>query len=306
DGLRLRVSLGTDINGEKKNTYQPATVYQGSLVNGRASIEGNVGLAWLNENTLTYHKNVGDKHAINVLAGFTQQAFQSESFSAGSTQFISDDLRYHSIGGGAVVTTPSSAYQGWALMSYLSRVNYNYDDRYLLTASIRFDGSSRFGRNNKWGAFPSAAFSWRIRNEKFFTIDPLLISDLKIRASYGATGNQEIGLYQSLSTLSADRYLIGNNVVIGYSPNRIANDRLGWEKTNQFDLGVDVSLLGNRIHFTADAYLKRTRDLLLNVEIPWTTGHSSSLQNFGSIENKGLEFAVQTKNLKRNVQWNTE
>ncbi len=305
-GLRLRVSLGTDLSAGKQNSYQPSTVYQGSLVNGRASIDGDYSLSWLNENTLTYYKNLGSKHSINALVGFTQQVSSSESFSQGSTQFISDDLLYHGIGSGAVVTTPSSGYQGWGLMSYLSRVNYNYNDRYLLTGSIRFDGSSRFGRDKKWGAFPSAAFSWKISNEDFFGVDPSLISDLKLRASYGATGNQEIGLYQSLSTLGNDRYLIGDNIVIGYSPNRIANDLLGWEKTNQFDLGFDFSLLSNRIHVTADAYLKRTRDLLLNVEIPWTTGHSSSLQNFGSIENKGLEFGIQSRNLARKLTWNSE
>lgn len=303
--LSFKTSFGVDLNANKLNSYIPSTVFEGSRVGGRASINTGYDISWLNENILTYSKNI-QKHFLNALLGFTRQAFHAENVSAGSSQFISDDLSFNDLAGGAVITTPSSGAQRWGLISYLSRINYQYDDRYFLTGSVRLDGSSRFGKNNKWGAFPSAAVAWRISRENFFRPLASVISDLKIRASYGATGNQEIGLYQSLSTLGNVRYLIGDNVVIGYTPSRIANDLLGWETTNQFDMGIDLGLFSDRLIVTTDFYHKRTNDLLLNVEIPWTTGHASSLQNFGSVENKGIEIGIRTQKTTKGIIWNSD
>jgi len=207
--------------------------------------------------------------------------------------------------GGSVITTPYSYASKNALISYLGRVNYNFDHKYFLTASVRQDGSSRFGKNNKWGTFPSAGASWYTSNEEFFKPLLSIVNDLKVRLSYGKTGNQEIGNYQSFSTLSTTKYLIGNALVTGFTPDRISNDYLGWETTYQFDGGIDVSLLKDRITLTVDAYRKKTVDLLLNVELPWTTGQATSLQNYGSVENKGLEFTLNTQNLIGKFKWNT-
>ncbi|HEY5916795.1 MAG TPA: SusC/RagA family TonB-linked outer membrane protein, partial [Chryseolinea sp.] len=155
------------------------------------------------------------------------------------------------------------------------------------------------------GSFPSAAVSWKVTNEKFFSSLPKVISDLKIRASYGATGNQEIGQYQSLSTLNSVTYLIGGKLVNGFTPNRIGNNDLGWETTNQFDAGLELGLFDNRLLLTFDAYHKKTEDLLLNVEIPWTSGQSTSLQNYGSVINRGLELGIITINVEKDLRWTT-
>jgi len=192
------------------------------------------------------------------------------------------------------------------LHSYLVRVNYNYANKYYASASIRRDGSSRFGADNKWGNFPSLAFSWRVANEPFFKQTFPGVSDFKIRTSFGTTGNQEIGQYQSLSTLYSLNYLFGNNLATGFASQRIPNKNLGWETTFQYDAGFDLAVLNNRLQFTIDYYYKKTKDLLLNVEIPWTSGYATSLQNFGSVSNKGVEFGLKSKNLQGNLSWNTD
>ena len=303
-GLQLKVLLGTDIYDTKETSYIPSSIYEGSVTAGQAAIGVLNSSSWLNENTLTYSKEFG-KHSLNVLGGFTQQEYSRDIVRAGSQNYVSDDLTFNSLQSGATTITPYSNNISWSLLSYLGRVNYNFDGRYFITGSIRADGSSRFGKNNKWGSFPSAAVSWKITNEKFFSSFPKFISDLRIRASYGATGNQEIGQYQSLSTLNSVTYLIGGKLVNGFTPNRIANNDLGWETTNQFDAGLELGLFDNRLHFTFDAYHKKTEDLLLNVEIPWTSGQSTSLQNYGSVINKGLELGINTINIDKELRWTT-
>jgi len=302
--LKLKISLGTDINNLKEESYLPSTLYEGSLVGGEARIAALEAYSWLNENTLTY-KNIFGKHSVEGLLGFTQQQYTNEHFNAGSQNFVTDALTFNNLGSGSVALLPGSNTYSWSLLSYLGRINYNYDQRYFITTSFRADGSSRFGSDNKWGYFPSVALAWRISNEAFFSPLENTISNLKLRVSYGTTGNQEIGVYQSLSTLSAVRTLLGTDFVTGFTPDRIANSELGWETTKQTDIGLDVGFFDNRINLTLDAYYKKTEDLLLNVEIPWTSGFASSLQNYGSVENKGLEVAVNTVNFKGDFNWNS-
>ncbi len=301
-GLNFKVLFGTDITNTKDENYIPSTIYEGSINNGSASIGVLNSSSWLNENTLTYSKQFGN-HSINALVGFTQQEYQRDIVRTGATNFVTDNVTYNSLQDGAVTTRPYSNNTSWALLSYLGRVNYNYASKYFFTASLRTDGSSRFGKNNKWGYFPSAAASWKISEEGFFS--GRTISDLKLRASYGATGNQEIGEYQSLATLRSVTYLLGGNLVTGFVPNGIANSDLGWETTNQFDVGIDLGLLHNRLIVTLDGYYKKTNDLLLNVELPWTSGQATSLQNYGSVENRGLELGINTVNLEGKLTWNT-
>lgn len=304
EGLQLKVLFGTDISHVKEDSYIPRTLFEGINLNGKAEIGTLSSYSWLNENTLLYTREIGH-HSFNALVGFTQQEFNNEITRAGAQQFVSDDLRYHSLQSGATAVPPFSDASAWSLLSYLARVNYNYGQKYFLTSSIRTDGSSRFGKQNKWGYFPSVAASWKISNENFFSEISGPVSELKLRASYGATGNQEIGVFQSLSTISSVRVLLGDNFSTGFTPDRIANHELGWETTSQFDAGLDVGLFSNRIVMTLDGYYKKTDDLLLNVEIPWTSGHSSSLQNFGSVENRGLELGIHTINAEGAFNWNT-
>lgn len=304
-GLKAKVLLGTDINNDKEKYYVPSTIYEGAATGGLASLGNTTTYSWLNENTLTYLKEFG-RHSLTALVGFTQQESANESFTAGSQAFVTDDLSYNSLESGSVLVRPTSNTFDWVLHSYLSRVSYNYNGLYYLTASIRRDGSSRFGRNNKWGNFPSLSAAWNIGNEGFFERLRTPISDLKFRASFGTTGNLEIGQYQSLATLYTLNYLFGGNIISGFAPQRIANDNLGWEKTYQYNAGLDLGFWRNRLSLSVDAYYKKTTDLLLNVEIPWTTGYASSLQNFGSVENTGLELGLKSKNIAGHFVWNSD
>jgi TonB-linked SusC/RagA family outer membrane protein len=167
------------------------------------------------------------------------------------------------------------------------------------------DGSSRFGANNKYGFFPSAAVAWRVLNERFME-DVSLFSDLKLRLSFGTTGNQEIGLYNALSTLSSNDYIIGRTRATGFYPNKVPNPDLKWEKSNEINIGVDLGLFDNRLTLTSDYYYKKTVDLIYGASIPLVTGYSTALQNVGSIQNQGLELAVETNNIVgSNFNWNT-
>jgi TonB-linked SusC/RagA family outer membrane protein len=306
EGLVAKVSFGTDIINNKQNRYIPSDIYQGANSNptGKAYVGTKFASTWLNENTLSYSKTFSNKHSFNVVVGYTQQAFETESATAGSQAFISDQLEYNDLGSGSVYTQPESGSSAWALNSYLGRINYSIDQKYIFTVSGRADGSSRFGKDKKWGYFPSAAFAWNISREDFLS-SYKTISNLKLRLSAGVTGNQEIGQYLSLATLGSNTYFFGGQTYIGFAPNRIANPDLGWETTAQYDGGIDLSLYKNRINFVFDAYYKKTTNLLLNVPIPYTTGQSTALQNYGSVENKGIELGINTENFTGPFSWNT-
>jgi hypothetical protein len=191
-----------------------------------------------------------------------------------------------------------------ALSSFIGRINYSIRDKYLFTVTGRADGSSRFGENNKWGYFPSAAFGWNVGKENFFKKFNA-VSSLKFRVSAGVTGNQEIGQFQSLGTLNNVSYLIGNQLVTGFTPTRIANSDLSWETTTQYDAGIDLGLFRNRLVIAADIYYKETSNLLLDVPLPYTSGQASSLQNYGTVQNKGFELSVTSDNLRGAFKWTT-
>jgi TonB-linked SusC/RagA family outer membrane protein len=304
-GLSAKISLGADVINNKQNRFVPTTLYQGA--NTSATGTGTVGSkfvsSWLNENTLNYLKSFGD-HSFNTLVGFTQQEYRSENVTAGAQGFVTNDLGYNDLGSASIYTQPATGSSEWALNSFLGRINYSFKQRYLFTLTGRADGSSRFGKNNKWGYFPSAAFAWNVSDEKFLS-DVKWINSLKFRLSAGLTGNQEIGQYQSLSTLGANTYYFGDVTVVGFSPNRIGNPDLGWETTAQYDAGLDFSLLDDRVGIIFDAYYKKTSDLLLSVPIPYTTGKNTALQNYGTVENRGLEFAIKSDNFRGKFNWNT-
>src|SRR3982751_7012428 len=190
------------------------------------------------------------------------------------------------------------------LNSYLGRVNYSYQHKYNVTATIRADGSSKLGANNRWGYFPSIGFSWNAGEESFFKHFNPLLSNLKLRLSAGQTGNSEVPPYSSLDALTPTNYYFGSTLVTGIAPVQIANPDLKWETTTQYNAGVDFGILNNRVNFTFDAYYKKTTDLLLNVPFPLYSGYASSLQNVGSVENKGFEFSINSDNIKNsNFTW---
>lgn len=304
EGLTARVSLGGDVRYDKRNLYIPRTTYRAYFDNGIANVRSNQLFNWLNENLLTYQKTFG-KHELNAVLGYTMQQQNQEIVQASGSNFVNDRLTFNNIGAASVLDPGQTGANEWALQSYLGRVNYIFNNKYLFTLSARYDGSSRFGEENKFGFFPSGAVAWRLSEEAFIQ-NLELFTDLKLRASYGITGNQNIPLYRSQSSLSTRSYIIGNALAIGLAPNRIANPDLQWERTSQLDVGLDFSFLDNRLRFTTDYYYKQTDELLLEVSVPWSSGYATSLQNVGSVENKGFELGIGADVLTGALRWSVE
>jgi TonB-linked SusC/RagA family outer membrane protein len=302
-GLKLRSSLGGELYNNREDIFRPTTTYLGNSTNGFAGVNTNNNYDWLNENTLTYDKTFGI-HAINVVVGQTYQEWKDRSANTTATTLSSNSYGTDNLGVGASVTSTSST-AVHTLASFLGRVNYRLLDKYLFTVTWRADGSSRFGANKKWGYFPSGAIAWRVSDEKF--MQPIhAINDLKLRASYGMGGNQEIGSYNSLTQYGTNTYGLNGVRVVGISPNNIANPDLSWESTATFDGGLDLGLFQNRVIFTADYYNKKTTRLLYNVTLPSTSGFSTMLQNVGSVRNQGLEFSLSTVNIESSkLRWST-
>jgi TonB-linked SusC/RagA family outer membrane protein len=303
ENFSFRSTWGANILNNKNNFYATRQTNLGFASNGDASVSAGLNVNWLNENTLNFAKTYTEKHNFSALVGFTQQAFTHEFFTANASNFSNDFALYNNLGSGATLRSPSSGVVEWGLISYLGRINYGYDSRYLLTFTARVDGSSRFGPNRKYGFFPSGAFAWRVINEDFMKTQTIF-SDLKFRSSYGISGNQEIGNYAFLSSIMPVQTVLGGNLQVGGAQNRVGNLDLGWERNAQLNFGLDFGILNNRIQFTTDYYRKVTSDLLITVNIPQSSGFSSSLQNIGKVENQGFEFGVNALALdKKNLQW---
>ena len=302
--LKFKTSIGVDIMYHKSDSYTPSNIYQsGGLA--EATIANNRSVNWLNENILTWNKEFGDIHNLSVLGGFTMQQNNTEYVSASSKGFVNDILLYNNLGAGSIYNKPESNATQWNLMSYLARINYSLYNRYLFSLNGRVDGSSRFGASNKYGFFPSASAAWRISEEGFMESLRDKISNLKLRTSFGYTGNTEIGVYESLATMGSNSWTIGNQLVTGFFPNRIPNPDLKWERTAQFDVGFDVGLFNNRLRITTDYYYKKTTDLLYDVAIPGASGYQTMLKNIGSVQNQGYELSIDSDNLTGEFSWTT-
>jgi TonB-linked SusC/RagA family outer membrane protein len=304
EGLKFRTSLGVDVVNASRTTFYNNYTYVGRQ-NGRELQKANRNSTnLLNENILTYNKQIAAGHNLDVTVGYTYQK-ELNRFESNATRGLpSDDISAVNMQNGSRPLVPSSGRVEWELMSMLGRVNYNVKDRYLMTVTLRRDGSSKFGPNNKWATFPSAALGWRVVNEDFFKNSKLgsIFDDFKIRGSYGLTGNSQIPVYRSVAGLISYNYVFGGTptLVSGYGPNRISNSNLKWESTSMLNLGLDVSLLNNRLTLTIDAFKNKTTDLLLDVSIPQSTGFSTVMLNSGSLANKGLEFSASYKLLTTN------
>lgn len=260
---------------------------------------------WQFENYLTYTKQLGADHRINALAGLSWQKRAWENNSVSAQNFIDDFWGWHNLGVGTTLQTPASSDQQWSLNSYFGRVNYSFRNRYLFTATGRYDGSSKFGKNNKYAFFPSAAVAWNIAEEDFLK-NSRLVSNLKLRASVGRTGNQEIGQYASQQFLGTGNVLLDGTRQTAIWRSSFGNPDLKWEYTDQTDVGVELGLLNGRIDFQADFYRKVTKNLLLNAPIPWSTGLGSVTQNIGSVENQGIELTLNTRNVAtEHFNWQT-
>ena len=310
EGLDAVVRVGTDILDYQVGNYYPI----GTRVapNGEADFDEHRRNNFLNENLLKYNNEFGI-HRLDVTAGFTYQTENYTHTSASGKGFPSDSYKYWNMEIAASPDNPTTFKNEWTLLSYLGRINYVLADKYLFTVTGRADGSSKFGANNKWGFFPSAAVAWRIGNEGFMdNVDA--VSELKLRLSYGQSGNERIGVYESLSLMSfsssdGSSWLFGTNdpngKVVRARPNGIANPDLGWERSEDYDIGIDLGLFNDRVSITADYYYQKTTDLLLNVPLPNQAGYGSVFQNTGSMENKGVELALTTYNLTGAFNWNS-
>ncbi|HAQ20377.1 MAG TPA: SusC/RagA family TonB-linked outer membrane protein [Prolixibacteraceae bacterium] len=272
-------------------------------VPAEGSDERSSSLNWITESTLNYNKSYGN-HNISGLIGYTTEKNNNGSNYLSSRSYP-NNLVYTLNAVSNILYQGNSQENEWSLLSYLARLNYNYKNKYYLTASIRSDGSSRFGIDKKYGYFPSAALAWRISDENFLK-DVSFISDMKIRFSYGESGNNNIGNYAHLATVGYESYNFGGAATGGYAPSQYANSLLTWEKQRSTNVGLDLSLLESRITFIAEYFKTTNHELLLNVFVPLITGFNTSLQNIGEVENKGWEFTLNTKNLIGNFEWTTD
>lgn len=297
--LKLKIYGGVE-NTDYRSDYYQTTMFVNSQ--GVASVSTTNNISLLNENTLSYNKTIAEKHSIGAVVGFTYQDFLYRSLGGSGNGFLSDVTETYDLGSASTPGIPSSGYTKSVLMSYLGRVNYSYNNKYLLTLSLRADGSSKYSEGSKWGYFPSGAFAWKAKEENFLkNVD--VISDLKFRSSYGYTGSQAIGAYATLNQLASGKTIFGDALYNAIAPGTTLPGDLKWETTEQADLGFDIAILNNRFRLSADAYLKNTRDLLNTVKLPSSLGFTQTIQNVGQIRNKGVEFSVDAKLLTGQFRW---
>ena len=316
DDLKLKITGGYTLNKRRREEFngtQTYTGYEGSPsgkgING--GIYWNDKMTWVNDNTLTYTKRFNRKHNFTFLAGFTLSGEKFDYKGTYATQMTTEALGLNGLHTGSYQTVTPWQYD-WTMMSGFFRVNYNFKYKYYVTASFRADGSSKFPKNNRWGYFPSAGLSWNINREDWLK-DKSWISNAKLRASWGLTGNNRTttpyDFYSQISTLPGNPdsydYVFDGNIVSGYYPSNMSNDNLKWETTEQYNVGLDFSVFDSRIKLTADWYLKNTRDLLLQATIPASSGYTSAMLNVGSMQNMGYEVTLDLVPVqKKNFTWN--
>ncbi|RYF24133.1 MAG: SusC/RagA family TonB-linked outer membrane protein, partial [Flavobacteriales bacterium] len=296
--------LGVTTYNTLLENYIPTTVPRSYALRGVATLGNQQSEKTLLQSTLSFNKVI-KKHNINGVVGVTAEDYTSKTQNSSTQSFTTDITGVNAIQSGAVVQTPTSDVSNFTLLSTLARLNYHYNYKYYVTLSARYDGSSKFAEGNKFGFFPSLGLSWRVTKEKWFKIPA--INEFKLRASIGEVGNQAIGPYNTLSTLSYAGVVFGGAVNTGYVPSRIANPDLFWERTKQINAGVDISLFKDRIMFTADAYQRKTSKLLYQITLPGTAGFSNLLQNIATLNNQGVDLTLSTVNIvKKDFKWTTD
>ncbi|PIQ22930.1 MAG: SusC/RagA family protein [Cytophagales bacterium CG18_big_fil_WC_8_21_14_2_50_42_9] len=318
DWLQFRSQLSSKYGNSVGDNYQPATVtFSGAEAQGLGSVSNYNNTELLNENYLTANKNFGDAHRFNVVAGYSIQKSVTRTSNLVGRNFVNDNLRNENLGSAGIQTISNDLTRS-KLASWFGRVNYTLKDRYLFTLTGRADGSTKFGANNKWAFFPSGAFAWRVIEEDFMQ-SLSAFSDLKLRASYGVTGNQGISPYQSLDRFGSGFYWSGGVRETGYGPGLggsnneqglrliggLGNNSLKWETTNSLDVGIDFGFLDQRFTLTADYYMKNTYDLLRIRSVSPSSGYDEQWVNDGEINNKGFELGANAAILEGNgLTWN--
>ena len=300
--LSFKTNFNTIWNTVKYVQYIPGTIGGANRAPtgyGSSNNSRDERFNWLSENTLSYNKIIG-KHNFNTLLGFTAQ--KEVASGIGLTGYPYRDDLIRTINAAQTISSWSEAFNAWSMISYLGRVNYNYNDRYLLTTTFRTDGSSRFGKENRFAFFPSIAGAWRISEEVFLKNNPL-ISNLKMRLSWGKSGNNNIGNYTHIPLMIAGSYVFDNNQIAAYHLGQ-SNPYLGWEESNQTDLGIDIGFFDNRLSFVVDYYHRKSINMLLDNVIPAITGFNSQKINGGNIRNTGLEFSLDAMPIVGDFSWN--
>ncbi|ASZ13388.1 TonB-dependent receptor [Chitinophaga pendula] len=306
-GLEFTSTFGVNIRNQS-NPYFKSTFsdLDGGLGNNYAEIYNEDQKFWQWSNNLNYNTEFGKDHKLNVLLGTELQHSELQTYKANARNFPDNYFEWNKLQLGAIAPGSESSWIGEKMASFFGRVFYTFKDKYLLTITGRADGSSKFGSDNKFAFFPSAAFAWRASEEEFLK-NSKVISNLKVRTSAGVTGNSGITAYTSRSNMKAtDLYVFNGTRTPTFQIDNLGNSGLKWEKTAQYDLGVDIGFLENRISLSADAYIKKTTDLLLAAPVPATSGYTTMLRNIGSLQNVGVDLSLNTVNIQRkDFTWNT-
>ena len=302
DGLRYKFNFGYSFVPRRENYYNGA---EQNDLNGYGYIFNAETQSYTAENILTYAKDFG-KHHFDLTALYASSRKKYHDNTAAASKFINDELLWHNLGGGGTQTAKSYT-DLYTTVSQMGRLNYSYDSRYLFTFTVRRDGSSVFGEDNKYGTFPSIALGWNIANEKFMEKTQGWLNNLKLRLSYGKAGNEAIGVYETLAKMSnAAITMDGQSATALYPSSRMGNSGLGWETTKTFNIGIDFGLLNNRINGNIDFYTSTTTDLLLQRNLPKISGYSNVYMNMGKTANKGLEVTINSKNIvTKDFTWGT-
>lgn len=302
--LDLKTQFGIDSHNNNYKGYSGVNIVNQSSPNGWAEMDHTTTLYWQEETYLTYNFT-RDKHRLNAMAGLSWQE-RKLNYNKSKTEGFSDDFfGWDNMGVGTMPSTPESHWERWAMNSYFLRAAYSYDNKYMATVTGRVDGSSKFGRNNKYAFFPSVGLGWNISEEGFLK-DNNVIDMLKLHTSFGVTGNSEISVYKSLPFIEQKSMLMNGGRVNYANLNTMENPDLKWEKTAQFDIGFNLNMFKNRLNFDVSFYNKKTTDLLLDCPVPHATGYETIYKNIGSVRNRGLDFMVNTVNIQtKDFTWSS-
>ncbi|MDL2299319.1 TonB-dependent receptor [Bacteroides sp. OttesenSCG-928-E20] len=308
DKITYKMTGGIDFKFWDSVSFSPKYDWKPIPVpNSYRGESSNKSLTYLWDNTLTYMDTFKEKHNLNVMLGSSAQNNVYNNMSASVKEFLSDN--YNQLNNGLLDPTVGGSKNEWALLSFFGRVNYSFDDKYLLTATVRRDGTSRIAKGNRWGTFPSFSAAWRLSEESFYKKNDVL-SDLKLRAGYGVTGNQAVlDNYAAVTRLKTAQYVFNGTPVSTLYPLVMSNPDIKWETVKQANVGFDATMFNQRINITFDTYIKNTTDMLVSMVVPITTGYSdiyTPMINAGKVRNKGWELTISSQNLKGTVEWNTD
>ena len=305
--LKLKSTFGYDAKFWFADNFTPAYDWKPNPVEESSRYKSdNKSFTYLWDNYFVFDHTFAKKHRVGVMAGSSAQWNNYDYLNAQKNIFMFDNI--HEMDNGEKMYSLGGSQSDWALLSLMARLNYSYEDKYLLTATVRRDGSSRFGKNNRWGTFPSVSLAWRVSQEDWFPKDNFLMNDLKLRVGYGVTGNQEIGNYGFVASYNTGVYPFGNNNSTALVSTTLSNPNIHWEEVRQANFGVDMSLFDSRVSLSLDAYIKNTNDMLVDMVVPISTGYSDinvPKINAGKMRNKGFEVSVSSRNLVGEFSWNT-